>query len=438
MKKITPFSQENLNEIFKISSKKPDRIISRESSNLEFKESFGYLSLPKYLKTCAAFANNRGGHIVFGIGRSPHKLIGLSGDKLKNFEALDPEKLTGHFNNYFTPEINWDIHLYELNKKTFGLLYIHEAKDKPIICKKEHEKDHKEGDIYYRYRGRTERIKYSELNTLLNEKREREQRLWMKHMANIARIGVREAGIFDLQTGKVTGTEGAFLIEESLLSQLSFIKEGEFSEVKGKPALKLIGEAETIGSLSLGTGGKQVIRTKGIRIADIILAVLHKKKIPEPDEYIKQICFENTCYLPIHYYINLQNSNVEKTLELINGVMSRAQAKSRLVKRLKEGKTQFSKLSTTDTPSSNQKKKFTQQIKNHEVSENLKGKELEKCLQAIRGLTAEEIKKHSKYIREKLIYWFNKHYSSAEGTIADNLRRTICWVDEALFMAGIK
>ncbi len=38
----TPFSQEALNEIFKISPKDPERVISRESSSLEFKESFGW------------------------------------------------------------------------------------------------------------------------------------------------------------------------------------------------------------------------------------------------------------------------------------------------------------------------------------------------------------------------------------------------------------
>lgn len=42
-----PFSQKDLNEIFKISPLDPERVISRESSSLEFKESFGWASLPK-------------------------------------------------------------------------------------------------------------------------------------------------------------------------------------------------------------------------------------------------------------------------------------------------------------------------------------------------------------------------------------------------------
>lgn len=54
-----PFSQEILNDIFKVSSKYPDRLNSRESSWLEFKEKFGFGSLSKYAKTMAAFANTQ-------------------------------------------------------------------------------------------------------------------------------------------------------------------------------------------------------------------------------------------------------------------------------------------------------------------------------------------------------------------------------------------
>jgi len=46
MERKTPFSQEDLNEIFKISPRDTERVISRENSSLEFKESFGWISLP--------------------------------------------------------------------------------------------------------------------------------------------------------------------------------------------------------------------------------------------------------------------------------------------------------------------------------------------------------------------------------------------------------
>ncbi len=118
MESKKPFSQEVLNAIFKVSSSDPERVISRESSSLEFKESFGWASLPKYMKTSAAFANAKGGYIVFGIANKPHTLSGLSGTSLKLFESFDPEKMSQNFNDYFAPEIEWEVHIHELQGTT--------------------------------------------------------------------------------------------------------------------------------------------------------------------------------------------------------------------------------------------------------------------------------------------------------------------------------
>ena len=425
-----PFSQEELNEIFKISPVDPERVISRESSSLEFKESFGWASLPKYLKTSAAYANTKGGYIVFGIANKPHRLCGLSGANLKSFEDIDPEKMSRNFNEHFAPEIEWTIQEYELQGKVFGLLYIYEAKDKPVVCTKDAGKELKESDIYYRYRGRSERIKYPELRAILEAKRETEQRLWMQHLENIARIGVREAGIFDLHTGSVTGSGGSFLIDESLLSQLSFIKEGEFSEVKGKPALKLIGHVEPLAGTVIGSGKK--VKIKGIRTADIVLSTLNQDNVPEPDEYIKQICFESTAFLPVYYFIKKSGMTLNKTVEVLEGVVSRSATRGKLIERLKRGNTQEFAIPNGSTVAATKKRKYAEALRSNKVNTGLTGKELKYCLQAIRGLTASEVKSNSKYIRELLRNWFNKHYASAKGPLADNLRRAICWVDEAL------
>jgi hypothetical protein len=53
----SPFSQEDLNDIFKVSPTNPERVVSRESGILEFKEAFNWGGIAKYLKTSASFAN---------------------------------------------------------------------------------------------------------------------------------------------------------------------------------------------------------------------------------------------------------------------------------------------------------------------------------------------------------------------------------------------
>jgi len=428
-----PFSRETLNEIFKISPHNPDRVISRECGWLEFKESFGWNSLPKYMKTFAAFANVKGGYIVFGIANSPHILKGLKGSNLLSFEELQPERLSQTLNDHFSPEIEWDIQQHELDENIYGILYIHESKHKPVICCKDSGKELKEGDIYYRYRGRSERIKYPELRSILEISRNHEQEVWMRHVANIARIGVRDAGIFDLKTGQITGSGGAFLIDESLLSQLSFIKEGEFTEVKGKPALKLIGSLKSVDGIHSSVVRKQIVKTKGIRISDIVLSFLNQEDVLEPQEYIKQICFETTANLPFYYYIHKARISLDATVEMLNGVVSRSNAKTKLIKRIIEQTTQQLKPSADDNIKVRDKLEYVKQLKSNSVDRSISGKNLEYCLQSVRLLSVDDILNNSPYLCELLKTWFNMHYASAKGPVADNMRRAICWIDEALF-----
>ena len=50
-------------KIFVFQSSSSNKIISRESGWLEFKEPFNWLSKDKYAKSMVAFANNKGGYI---------------------------------------------------------------------------------------------------------------------------------------------------------------------------------------------------------------------------------------------------------------------------------------------------------------------------------------------------------------------------------------
>jgi hypothetical protein len=81
---------------------------------------------------------------------------------------------------------------------------------------------------------------------------------------------------------------------------------------------------------------------------------------------------------------------------------------------------------------------YAEAVRDNKAITEIAVDELGYCLQAIRGLAADEVKSNSKYIRELLRIWFNKHYAAAKGPLADNLRRAICWVDEALNMGDCK
>ncbi|RLI68776.1 hypothetical protein DRO91_08580 [Candidatus Heimdallarchaeota archaeon] len=325
-----------------------------------------------------------------------------------------------------------------MSGKQFGLLYIHQGTQRPVFCIRDAGSDLKEGDIYYRYRGRTTRIKYPELRSIIEEQRQSDQKLWLQHLAKISRVGVRDAGIFNLRDGKVAGPNGTFVIDESLLSQLAFIKEGRFTESKGKPAVRLVGEVKAVSGPIPAVGHSQVIRTKGIRLSDIVLAFLDHQKVDDPAEYIRQICFENTAFLPVYYFMNKAKKSIPESIELIEGVLSRSPARKKLLERIRNGKIQKERPPSEMSPTYEKKIQFLDDAKKHRLDRNIQGSDLRYCLAALRSLDESTVKKHSKYIRGLLKEWFNKHYMSADGYIAGNLRRTICWIDEALYLKSVK
>jgi len=63
--------------IFQFRSSASNQLKSRESGWLEFKESFNWNAKSKYAKSIAAFANRKGGYLVYGVRNSPRELIGL-------------------------------------------------------------------------------------------------------------------------------------------------------------------------------------------------------------------------------------------------------------------------------------------------------------------------------------------------------------------------
>lgn len=77
MKTINPLSADKLTSLFRTNKNDPLRIINREGSTIEFKESYNHAGMAQYFKTMAAFANNSGGYIIFGVGDRPRRLIGL-------------------------------------------------------------------------------------------------------------------------------------------------------------------------------------------------------------------------------------------------------------------------------------------------------------------------------------------------------------------------
>jgi hypothetical protein len=185
--------------------------------------------------------SNRGGYLVFGVSNQPRLLVGLTS---KNFETLDEAIVTAYLNGLFSPEIQYEKFVIDVRGKQVGLLYVHKSMEGAIIGIK-NDGDVKEGEIYYRYNARSEKIKYPELKAVLEQVKETERKAWMNLFERVSKIGPADAGILNMVEGTIDGSGNSLLIDHKLLPKLKFIKEGQFSE-RGKPTLKLIGDVRPV------------------------------------------------------------------------------------------------------------------------------------------------------------------------------------------------
>jgi hypothetical protein len=233
------------------------RLSAREGTSLEFKESFNWAGKDRYAKTMAAFANNRGGYLLFGVTNSPRVLVGLAG---AGFENLDEAIISGYLNGTFSPAIAFEKYIHVEHGKPIGVIYVPPHENRPVVAIK-NDGDIKEAEIYYRYKGRSDKIKFPELTALFEHTRERERRAWMDLFERVSKIGPENTGVMDIVRGTIEGEKGSLLIDTALLPKLRFIKEGTFTE-RGRPALKLIGDVRPVAVTGRHAGAS------GLRITD--------------------------------------------------------------------------------------------------------------------------------------------------------------------------
>lgn len=435
MGKVDPLSLEYLTGLFRTSTKNPNRIINREGTTIEFKETYNHANMAQYFKTIASFANNAGGYIIFGVGDKPRELKGLQDKSLQQFEDLKVEEFTKNLLDYFSPEIKWEHCTFEFKGNSFGVIYIYPLENKPCICKKHYNSQNQkyslvEGDVFYRYGGRSEKIRYTELNAIIDERRKREEAQWLDFARRATQIGVSNACLLDMTSGKITGNGGTIVLDKDLLDKIAFIKEGEFVETKGKPALRLIGDIQEVntGKIVVKETTKRVL--KAIEPNDILSAFFNNQDVDEPLEYIKSICFATSANFPIYFLIKQSKLSISEVIEAIDNIKVRGVVKKNLLLRLNGKMVEVKKASIKSTEVSRKKQVY----RNCWLSENLPEpiENMSYCIDALFTLTDNEISAHEQYIKNKLFWIFQSYYENAKSIDASNIRKIICRIDEAL------
>lgn len=298
----------------------------RESQTLEFKESFNFGGLSEYFRDFAAFANNKGGWLIFGISDKPRKLIGLKEKASDQFDKIDPEKISGFLLDFFSGNIEWVHDVLKLGNKSFGVFYVEEAKIKPIICKKD-EGELKNGEIYFRYGGRTQKIQYAELEAIINHRIEKYNSEWIDLITKIGRTGPQNAAVLDMEKGSISKNDAQILvIDDKLIHGIKWIKEGSFEEKQGAPTLKLVGEVQPIETVEIIRKEKSDI-LKEYPLSATQLSKEIKERIVIPQNLIWQIIHDNGIkdnpdYSTYIFRNKQQQEQYQNTGKVPNGITS--------------------------------------------------------------------------------------------------------------------
>lgn len=429
---INPLSEIALLKIFKKSTRNASLIGTNEGITIEYKESFGWKSLSEYFKAMAAFSNRDGGYIIFGIKDKPHELLGLKSEALKRFEEIDNQVWSTHLREHFSPEIIWEKISFNFEGNNYGVLYTYSAKEKPVICKKDADELRK-GAIYYRYNSQNSEIDYPELHNIIEEEKNKINSIWMQTIRQIGDSGVTKTALLDLKSGKMTGANTSLYIDESLLNDISFVQEGSFVETGGNPALKVVGQVQTV------VGAQRVVveqeRNKAINADEIINSFITQEKVNNPLEFVKQICYQNTGNMPVYYYLNLANKNDDEAISFIESVPINSMSKDLLKRRISQKEIKFVRCSNSISAASKRKKAYLQSLLEESLIIPTSETELKYCLSAIRGLERSQIKDHKDYILNVMYEIYTNYFNNQPfSSIKPEFRYSLCWIDEAMYM----
>lgn len=313
-------TDDNIKEAIK--TRHDGTLIKKEGYTLEFKGNFDWTnraSRIKYLKSIAAFANNRGGLMVFGVSDSPRKIVGI--DNL--FIDLDDSELGQFMGQYFSPTPEYERREITITNKKIGVLYIHPAENKPVICTKSYGDVIIESSVYFRYHSRSDKIKAGDLIYLIKQAKEDETKKWMELFSKVSTIGIQHAGIFNVNSGEIKTSAGnKFILDERLLKDLKVLDKYSLED-DGAEAVKIIGQIDEAGAV--------IHRPFAIHDDDILKAFLSGQLVDEPFEYIEAICYQSSGIFPARYFIKLLGISIADAISRLKTVNTRTQAKSRLI-----------------------------------------------------------------------------------------------------------
>jgi hypothetical protein len=372
----------------------------RESNTVEFKRTFDWATKEfrsNIGRTAAAFANREGGVILFGVADQPHTLVGIG-----NFDDVDDADLSAFFNEHFAPAIDFERHITIVEGLTLGILRIAPARIKPIVCIKDSIKTF-DSDIYYRYSGRSSRIKSSDLFMLIQEGRDAAQKKWVDLFTNAVRIGVENIGLLNVASGELkSSNNNTFLIDESILDKIKILD--KFSEQQaGAPAVRVIGDVVDAARI--------IERARNIHEEDVYVAFLTESLNAAGLDYLSAILRMTSEYYPIYYFLNAATIERDERSETINKIVSRFKVKVKISKRVLDDSLLAGKRKSypiSNTPLGVQRAEYLEKYRTSSPLEITTEQQCKVALESVFSLDAGDFDRA--FIKSELIKIYNGYY----------------------------
>lgn len=421
---FSPVDPRYIRQLFEEISAGVFALRSNESEVIECKTSFGFRHADKWLPTIAGMANNKGGHIFFGVGdenppdgkNNRHSVVGLRDNQ---FFGTDPAKFHSLLKSNFDPTPSIQVNTISIGEENVGVLYVEKEKNKPVIATRVNGIKIKEGDIFYRYLGETAKIKYSELRAILDERDAAVRKSLAPLISKIIEIGPEKALVANVEDIDAKDGEFIFQVEREDIDKFRFIKEGSFVEKDGAPTLRMLGEARFKGTEN------NAVNRKFVTTWDLIQDFIQQKVPSNPEEYVRcAVEGSNISWLPFHYFAQVGKISSDRIYEMIEDSHAPKRRKSKFLNRVNKN-TAYRKASGTPLL-------FLKRIKSGNIDGLFSSKDVGNISLAIIALEVAPVEDPT-----PLLKLLELCYSAAEnselGSAISVVRKAICRVDEIYF-----
>jgi len=279
-----------------------------ETSEQECKVEFDPKRLNPIIRAVAALANSKGGFVFFGVQNANCQVIGLPDTR---FTDTDIVRISDKLKTFLVPTPDFIKEDILVGGMSVGVLYVEKFDVPPVVVCRDSD-GLEDGSILFRYPGQSAKIKFGDLHAMLRERDQASQTLLLRSAQRLSDIGTDRSLIVDTDAATMETSDMKLMIDKNLADQLEFIRQGEFEEVEGAPALRLVGDVRAVDAEG---AVQERIEGRALTADGVLKAFLTRERVRTPLDYVKLSALVQRQWLPIFYFAYLSGNTLAEVIE---------------------------------------------------------------------------------------------------------------------------